>query len=168
MSPQYGYQIIEYAINIQNTEIIDFEMYHELEKLYVSIKQLEHMESLITETAGNYQYSITELESNHELNLERKANNRSELYRFKMFLRGRAGNLNRISKQAAEVLVLINSLLGEDRAKEIDLKFIYENMTWIESENEAVQLVLQYFPSLTEEEIRNTYQRANSEKKAPN
>lgn len=159
IEPQYGYQIIEYAINIQNTEIIDFEMYNELQKLYVGIKQLEHTERLLTELSGTYQYLISDLDENHPLNLERKANNRSRLYRFKMFLRGRAINLKRTSEKANEILLRINQLLGLELSKEIDTKFIEEMMIWRNSEEEAKEFLLEYFPDFPEEEISQIYRR---------
>lgn len=160
IEPQYGYQIIAYAINIQNTEIIDFEMYSELQQLFVGIKQLEHMERLLTEVAGEYQYSISELDQSHPLNLERNANNQSRMTRFKMFLRGRAGNLNRNSKKATEILPRINKLLGPSISKEVEAKFIHKNLTWIESEEEVVELVTQFFPDFSEKEIIEIYRQA--------
>ena len=160
VEPQYAYKIIEYAINVQNTEIVDFEMYNQLQKLYVGIKQLEHMELLVNEISGEYQYLIPELKKNHPLNLERTANNRSRIYRFKMFLQGRAGNLNRTSKMATDILSTINERLGPEQTKAINQKFIAENAPWIGSEVEAVQLGLQHFPDLTEKEIMEIYRQA--------
>jgi len=160
IEPQYAYKIIEYAINVQNTEIIDFAMYDELQKLYVGIKQLEHMELLLNEVASQYQYLIPELDENHPMNLERKANNRSRLYRFRMFLRGRAGNLNRTSDMAMGILQSINEFLGPELSKEVDQKFIKESVTRVGSEERAVQLALKYFPNFSEAEITAIYRQA--------
>ena len=152
IEPQYGYQIIEYSINIQNTDIIDFEMYNELQQLYVGIRQLEHVERLLTEVSADYQYLIPELNESHPVNLERKANNRSRMRRFRMFLSGRVGNLNRSSKKAEKILLSINERLGQDLTKEIERKFMSE-ISHILSEEEAVQLGAIYFPNFTKEEI---------------
>ena len=160
IEPQYGYQIIEYAINIQNTEIIDFSTYEMLQKLYVNIKQLEHTERLITQLSGEYQYTIPELDASHPLNMERMANNRSRIVRFKMFLRGRAANLNRTSEDAMNLLEQINAALGPVLKKEIDIKYIASNISRINSEDQALRLVKKYFPGIEEDTIRNLYREA--------
>ncbi len=164
IEPQYGYQIIEYGINIQNTEIINFETYEELKKLYVSIKQLEHSERLITEIAGEYQYLIPELEDNHPLNLEIKANNRVKLSRFKIFLRGRIGVLERTSKISEPLLKQINETLGQEGKKEIDEKYCIDRMGWISSEEQAVELIKKYFPDFSQEEAKGIYKKAKKKK----
>ena len=167
IEPQYAYKIIEYAINVQNTEIINFEMYNELQQLYVGIKQLEHMELLLNELGGDFQYLIPEVDENHPLNLERKANNRSRIYRFRMFLRGRAGNLNRTSNMAKGILQKINEFLGSALSKEVETKFIKENISWLGSEEEAVQLIIEYFPNFTEQEITEIYRQAKGLETGP-
>ena len=141
IEPQYGYQIIEYAISIQNTEIIDFSTYEELQKLYVNIKQLEHTERLLTDLAGAYQYLIPELAEDHPLNLERKANNRSRIFRFRMFLSGRAANLKRTSENATQLLAQINEFLGPELKQAIDRKYVSENIGWIKTEEQAIGMV---------------------------
>lgn len=167
IEPQYGYQIIEFAINIQNNSIIDFEAYEELKKLYVFIKQLEHAERLVTEVAGTYQQPIQELDEQHPLNLERKANNNTNLFRFRMFLRTRIGVLERTSKACVPLLEKINDELGPEKRKELDEKFIVGKLGWVSSEEEAVELISEYFPSFTEEEAKELYQKANPVEKDP-
>lgn len=159
IEPQYSYQIIEYAINIQNTEIINFEMYNELQELYVGIKQLEHMERLLTDVAGEYQYLIKDLPETHPLNLERKANNSSRMARFRSFLHGRANNLIRISEKAEELLNLVNEELGSEKSLELDSKYILDNSKYIETEEEAIELGKRYFPHFSEGEILELYRK---------
>lgn len=159
IEPQYGYQILEYALSIQNTDIVDFETYEALKTLFVRIKQLEHMERLITEGAATYQYLIPELPANHPLNLERLANNRSKVERFRIFLRGRAQALVNVSDMANELLAGINDYLGPDLKVEIDKKYIEENIAWIDSEDQAVGLVGKYFPHIPESEVKEIYAR---------
>ena len=118
------------------------------------------MERLLTEAAGNYQFMAPELNSDHPVNLERKANNRFQVARFKMFLQGRASNLNRTSGKATELLSTINDVLGPDLSKQIDLKFISEYAPFIPSIEEAVQLANMHFPHLTEEEVTQVYNQA--------
>lgn len=161
VEPQYGYQIIEYSINIQNTEIINFETYDELKKLYVAIKRLEHTERLITEVASEYQYPIPELEAHHDLNLERKANNKSRVMRFRMFLRGRIGMLKRISESLDFLLNHVNEKLGPVLSKEINKRFIVEQIGWMaDSEKNAIEIITKHFSEFTEEEALKVYREA--------
>lgn len=162
IEPQYGYQILEYALSIQNTDIVDFQTYENLKTLFVRIKQLEHMERLITDAAGEYQYLIPELDNNHPMNLERKANNRSRIDRFKMFLRGRAGALNNVAEITQPLLESINQHLGPELKLEIDKRYIKENVGWIGNEEQAVGMITKYFPHITPEEASHLYNEAAS------
>jgi len=159
IEPQYGYQIIEYAITNENTEIINFEVYNELQGLYVGIKQLEHTERLITEVAGDYQYLIPELSNDHPLNLERATNNQLRISRFKVFLRGRAENLLRTSGKTKPLLNAINKELGSEKSLEIDRKFIAETIGWIQSEEKVIKLVQEHFPHISKDEIIEMYRQ---------
>ena len=160
IEPQYGYQIIEYSINIQNTEIIDFETYEELKKLLVGIKQLEHTERLITEVAGQYQDLIPELDPNHVSNLERKANNSPRLRRFKMLLRARVDILRRVSKNSIPVLARLEEELGPELTKQINRKYVVEKIGWVFSEEEAVELIQEHFPDFSADEAREIYKES--------
>ncbi|MEM7110411.1 MAG: hypothetical protein AAF519_19440 [Bacteroidota bacterium] len=141
IEPQYGYQIIEYGISIQNTETIDFNTYEELRKLLVSIKQLEHTERLITEIASEYQFLIPELEETHPSNLDRKANNRFRLIRFRLFLNSRIRNLQRTSESAKPLLSHVNEVLGPKLRKETDKKYIVQTIRWFSEEEQAIGLM---------------------------
>lgn len=164
IEPQYGYQIIEYAISSDNSEIIDFEMYENLKNLLVGIKQLEHSERLITEVAGTYKTKIAELPDNHELNLQIKAENKAGLYRFKMFLQTRAGMLRRIAEFSEPVLDHVNEVLGPELSLEIDKKFITKFAKWFDSEEQALQMVKVHFPNVSEDAVKQIYQEAQSKK----
>ena len=42
LEPQYNYKVVEYALNQQATDIINFELYYELSQLHSYLKRLEH------------------------------------------------------------------------------------------------------------------------------
>lgn len=162
IEPQYGYQIIEFAINNNDSEIIDFETYENLKNILVGIKQLEHTERLITELAGEYQILISDLPENHELNLKIKAENRARLYRFKMFLNTRVGILRRISEFSLPLLDHVNEVLGPEVSLEIDKKFIDQFASWFDSEQEAIDLAAEHFPNVPEEDVKKIYQEGQT------
>lgn len=153
VEPQYSYKIVEYAMQLENGDIIDFEMYDNLQKLYVSIKQLEHVERLITNRGGAYKRLVPELPKDHPVNLERMADNQDNLRRFTIFLRGRIGNLMRVTNVSSDVLKRIDADLGYEKSKEIERAFIIENMPRIGSEEEVIALGAAYFPKFNEDEI---------------
>ncbi len=49
LEPQYNFKVIEYAINQEGTDVIDFELYESLSKLHAEIKQLEQAERYMTQ-----------------------------------------------------------------------------------------------------------------------
>ncbi|MEM6643908.1 MAG: hypothetical protein AAF616_13090 [Bacteroidota bacterium] len=163
IEPQYGYQIVEYALNIGNTDIIDFETYEELKNLVVMIKQLEHSERLLTKVAGEYQFLIPELPESHPMNLERKANNKLKLFRFKMFLGTRIGGLERIAEKAKGLLAQVNEFLGPDITDEINRKYIAQLFGWLGDYEDVVDLVQERFPEYSEEDLKEMYLQATAE-----
>lgn len=161
--PQYAYQIIEYAMNLENEDVIDFQLYDQLQKLYVEIKQLEHVERLITEISGKYKKYIPELSMTHELNLERKADNASQFERFLMFVRSRAFSLNRVAASTKDALLLINEQLGSEKVKEIEREIITNYLRFVSSKEEMIQMGTKYFQSFTEKEILDLYEAGKKE-----
>ncbi|GAB4231803.1 MAG: hypothetical protein Tsb0034_04290 [Ekhidna sp.] len=160
VEPQYAYQIIEYGLSVDNESIVDFQLYDALQKLHVRIKQLEHIERLITEIAGNYKQPIPELAGNHELNLERKADNSSQFRRFLMFARSRASNLLSSADAAKQALDLINERLGPEKRKEIESEFILSRSSYYETEEKFRGAIKNYFPDFSDEEIDKLYQES--------
>lgn len=164
IEPQYAYQIVEYAIRLENNEIIDFELYDELQKLFVGVKQLEHVERLITAYSGQYKVLIKELDTGHPSNLERKAENASNLYYFKLYVRSRARSLQRVAIVSEDALEIIDNDLGLERARTIELDFLEENAGRILDQaagavDQAVPIIDGLFPKLSTDEIRTILEK---------
>jgi hypothetical protein len=166
VEPQYAYQIIEYAINIQNNEIIDFELYDQLQKLYVMIKNLEFVEREVHTQAARYKKLVEELARNHPENLARKADNLQTFYRFKIFIRARINILMRSAQQSQKILPIVNKQLGDALKKEIELRFIEENIQALQiaSEKEAIQTAQKYFPDISETEVVEIFAKHQKDK----
>ncbi|WP_424962127.1 hypothetical protein [Ekhidna sp.] len=164
IQPQYSYQIIEFAIGIQNTEIVDFELYDALQKLYVEIKKLEHTESLIMETSMRYQTIPTGLSKSDPLYQITWANNYDHFGRFITFMNDRARILQAVADESQSALPIINEELGQEKTKEIETQFILSNAKRIQSEDQAVVFAKKIFPDFTEEEVRQLYRQATETK----
>ncbi|MEQ9465959.1 MAG: hypothetical protein RLN88_01035 [Ekhidna sp.] len=167
IQPQYSYQIIEYAISIQNTEIINFELYDALQKLFVEIKKLEHAESLIMETSMRYQTIPEGLPKTDPLYQMTWANNYDNFGRFITFMNDRARVLQAIADASQATLPIINEKLGEEKTREIEKQFILSNASKVKNEDQAVALVKRIFPDFTEEEVRELYRQASQTKTTP-
>ena len=157
--PQYSYQILEYAINAQNTEIIDFKLYDELRKIYAAIKQLEYSERSITEVSKKYLSIIPELSVTHPENLSRKTDNLTNLASFKTAIQDRSNDLKRVFETTLVGLDIINDQLRPELRKEIEKSLIIANLGDVESVEEAIKVAKQVFPVFTAEEIREIYEQ---------
>ncbi|WP_425392762.1 hypothetical protein [Ekhidna sp.] len=160
IQPQYSYQIIEYAISIQNSEIVDFELYDALQKLYKEIKKLEHTESLIMEVSMRYQSIPNGLSKSDPLYQLTWANNFDNFQRFITFMNDRARILQAVADESRSALPIINEKLGPEKTKEIETQFILSNAKRVENEDQAVAFAKMIFPNFTEEEVRQLYKQA--------
>ena len=160
--PQYAYQIVEYAMNLENSEIVDFALYDKLQRLYVVIKQLEYSERSINRISEKYQSIVSELPNNHVINLERIANNKINWGWFRTYAGDRSSSLKRVANESIEALQIINDGLGIDKQKEIEASFMSSKSALIKSEAEAIELAKVFFPNFTEEEIRTLYQNSQN------
>ncbi|MEL6559475.1 MAG: hypothetical protein AAFQ94_14895 [Bacteroidota bacterium] len=116
LEPQYNYRIIEYAMNREGTDIIDFELFKELQFVYNSIRRLEHAERLMTEFANKREMNPS--------NDPKKNQNRFYFYKFINFARDRAGIQQRLGKSSADVVELINDRLTDEKRAAIESEFI--------------------------------------------
>ena len=164
IEPQYSYQIIEYAINLQNTEIVDFELYNALQQLYVEIKKLEHAERLITATSQSYQTLPEGLSKSNPIYQISWAKNYDNFGRFIFFLRDRGRILQSVADASETALPLINQNLNPQKRKNIEKEILTKGLGIIPSEEAAVQQVQKYFPDFTEEEVRELYRQATETK----
>ncbi len=131
LEPQYNFQVIEYAMNLQGTEIIEFELYEALSELYRQIKQLEHAERIMTNRSGQYNLIPDDLSKNSETYKVLTARN---FFHFKKFISAasdRVGNLDEVAERASEIVEMINAQLSVDQQHEI-----------------AIDLLKEFFPSV--------------------
>jgi hypothetical protein len=160
IQPQYPYQVIEYAINIQNTDIVGFELYSNLQKLFVEIKKLEHAESLIMETSMRYQSLPAGLAKSSPTYQIVWANNYDNFRRFITFMDDRSRTLQAVADASQTALPIINRELGPVKTKEIETQIILSNAYRVKNEDQALAFATQAFPNFTEEEIKRLYRKA--------
>ncbi|MEP5612495.1 MAG: hypothetical protein ABJP45_09615 [Cyclobacteriaceae bacterium] len=158
--PQYSYKIIEYAMNLDNSAIVDFALYDKLQKLFVVIKQLEHSERSMTRISEKYRPIVSSLGNNHIVNQERAADNAGNFHWFRTYSNDRSGSLKRVGQASTEALDVINDRLGQEKRREIERKFILTHSSRVSNAEEAIALVKQFFPDFTEEEVRKLYQKS--------
>lgn len=164
IEPQYDYQTISYAISLQNTEIVDFELYNSLQSIYVEVKKIEHAERLLTDTALKYKSIPKSLDKSSTAFQIMQSENLDNFERLIIFTIDRGSVATRLAEATADVLKIINSRLPSDKVKAIEREIIIENIKYIASNiEEAIYLGKQFFPTFTEQEIREIYQQANDE-----
>lgn len=161
IQPQYDYKITEYALQL-NSEIIDFELYDALQKVFAEVKRLEYTEELLTETARSFKSLPTGTGKSAEIEMLRVGNN-DHFNRFRFYIQERRDFCGRVASAAATALPLLNERLGQEQARKIEADLVYSNMHLADSETEAIQLIQYYFPHFTEEEIRRLFQKYQQE-----
>ncbi len=163
IEPQYDYQTIQYALNLQNSEIVDFDLYNALQSIYVEVKKIEHVERLLTATSRKYRSIPTNFEKESASYKLLDTENRDNFVRFITLIQDRAESSGRIAAASVKVLPMINEFLGEKTAKAVEREIIINNLNLVKSEDEAVSLGKQLFPKFTEEEIRAIYKEGKKQ-----
>lgn len=163
IEPQYAYQIVEYALNLQNPEVVDFELYNRLQALFVEIKKMEHVERLLTETSRRYRSMPEVLRPEDQQYQIIWTENSDNFRRFITLINDRRDIASRVSSASAEALPIINERLGEDRVKAIETEIITSNFAIANDEDHAVGLVRTFFNSFSEAEIRTLYRQLTNE-----
>jgi hypothetical protein len=102
IQPQYNYEIVSYALETRNSNIIDFRLHEQLMKIYNSIKRLEQAEIYMTEIALQYQ----PLSSDHG-DPVLQARNAFLFSRFIVFGRDRAQILKLVAELTDETLPML-------------------------------------------------------------
>jgi hypothetical protein len=153
--PQYNYQVLDYAINIRNSDIIDFELYVALQELYGNLQRLENTEKQITATAGKYRSVSHDLNPSSQEYAGRVGDNRIQLRRFLQFMRDRAANLKETANTSEATLTILNERMGFEFRKAIELDLIKEQVKKPEDLEDLQPIINRFFPHLSEEEIKN-------------
>ncbi len=159
IAPQYKYQIVEYALNNQNSEIVDFELHDALQVLYVEIKKLEHTEELIMNKSVQYRSIPSGLKKSSE---KLWAQNYDNFAWMVIFLGDRSSILNRVAEASEEALITINERLSTQRRKEIERAIMVGLIDRVEDEDDAVKSAKKIFPLFTETEIREIHRESRS------
>ncbi len=112
LEPQYNFQVIEYAINLQGTEIIEFELYESISELYRQIKQLEHAERRMTERSDQYNpipEGLSQKSENYQVLTTQN------MFHFQKFIGAaddRVNNLDEVAAIASDIVDMINERLS--------------------------------------------------------
>lgn len=158
IQPQHDYTAIEYALSL-DAEIIDFELNSVAAEIYQELKKLEHVEIILTELAMRYTAIPEGNASGAQIEMA-EANNLLNFKRFADRYADRARIMLRIAEMSEKELPAINENFTADELKEIELVLLKRNIS-LESEEQIdfyVNVIKQFFPNLTEEEIRSALQ----------
>lgn len=166
IEPQYNFKIIEYALNQEGTDIVEFELYEKLSILYGQIKRLEHTERLMTELGMKYNLIPSEFGPKSEQALLLKAENRFNFYKFKGFAGDRASILRRISKSSPDILLLINKELGPERTQEVEYNLLAKYVDAKVQLDFVREIFNKYFPHYSETRLDQMIEQIKSEKNA--
>lgn len=156
IQPQYEYEVLEYAIDEQESQIIDFDLFNALRSCLAEIRRLEDAENRMTELALQYQPVPDGLRRSEagQIHMNR---NFFLFERFILFSTGRAGILRDLAKVAASTVELINTRLPAKRKKEVEIQLVKTYVEKMEiGKNDLHQLLDMsnaYFPDLSQEEI---------------
>ncbi len=153
--PQRNYKTIEYALGIENYEVIDYQLFNQLQALFVTIKSLESAETLIMETSRKYK-SIHENMTPEE-RLNRGVDNKENFEWFIRFFESRAANLKLVAEKSTSTLEVINDQLGPRLRKELETKLIQKQIPDYSSKEEAITAGRHAFPNFTKEELEAIY-----------
>lgn len=157
LEPQYKYQMIEYAINHQNSNIIDFETFQLLQKFYTNLKRLEQAERLMMEMAQRYKYIPPDMPEKDPLTIVMKAENFQNFKRLIEYVRHRAEDQFLTTVHAKEVLELINVNMDPVTRKELEIGLLLQQINKDDTLEETLEEALEAFPNFTEEEITELY-----------
>lgn len=166
IEPQYDYQTISYALNLQNTEVVDFLLYDQLQSLFVEIKKIEHAERLITETSRRYHSIPPQLQKSAPAYAVIDTENKDNFNRFITLVGDRADISGRIAEASAVAMPIINERLGSRKARDIERQIIVDNSDKAQNEDEAVRLGELFFPNFSDAEIRELYRASVSDSTA--
>lgn len=161
IEPQYEYKIVEYAISSDNTELVDFRLYNQLQRLYSTIKRLEHAERLMMTMAQRYKPLPTKVPDAHPEVRTRIADNYHVFGRLILFMRDRANNLALVARESAKCLETINQLMDPETRKKVETELLSIESKDYDDEQRFVERAIELFPDFTESELKSIYQQAH-------
>lgn len=153
IEPQYNFSIIEYALDLKGTDIVDFDLYDDLSKIYSEIKKLEHAERLMTELGMQYKIISGSLDPSSQMAKNLAAENRFHFFKFKGFARDRVGILRRAANYSQDLLETINSELGPERVREVEFRLLKKYLEAGVDIPFLKEIFAESFPHYSEEEF---------------
>ncbi len=161
LEPQYDFQIVEYALSIENTDIIDFDVYDKLTSVYGAIKRLEHAEKLMMEMSQRYVPIPKNAPSKGEQVIIQNAKNLENFKRFVRFMSIRVNNLKDVAERSETCLELVNNSMYIERRKQIEADLIHKSIGVFKSLEEVQKRAKELFPDFSDKEIEDIYNKGS-------
>lgn len=159
IQPQYDYTALEYAININETEVVNYELFTALRKVYNHIKSLEFTENKMTDMADRYRNTTSALPKSSLEYKSRRADNRFYFYRFIFYGRARKDYMLRIAQSAVEALTVINEQMNQKEKIKIEgeliLSYFQRDYDELPPEAMAAKKIKEFFPDYPEQELKD-------------
>ncbi|MCG8372582.1 MAG: hypothetical protein MI700_03575 [Balneolales bacterium] len=159
IQPQYDYTAIEYALS-SDASVIDFELNAALAGIYQELQKLQHVEVDLHEFAKR-QTIVPEEIREEPLMIFELQNNFRDFRRFRNRYEDRADIMERIAQQSTNLLPAINSAFTNSQLRQIEIGLIQEYVS--PSNQQEVdyykQILRQFFPVLTEEDLNEALSR---------
>ena len=164
IEPQYNFMIIEYALDLKGTDVVDFDLYDGLSKIYGEIKKLEHTERLMTELGMKYNLISGSIDPLSQEAKNLNAENRFHFFKFKGFARDRVGILRRAAKHSESLLEVINSDLGPENIRKVEYRLLEKYLVG-GAEMEIIREVFEeFFPHYSREMFDELVEEINSKR----
>ncbi len=161
VEPQYNYSVVQYALDIQDTDIISFDLNNALYKVYRQVTRIENIERTMTQLGFRYQSIPAEAKKGtieYEIIWNR---NYDDFKRLGWAMSDRSKDQALLAEESAKALSIVNDQLKPINKRRIEEDLIIEYVDeLVKNEEEAVVAVAEVFPDFTEEEIRIMYQKA--------
>lgn len=155
IQPQYDYTALEYAININEVEVVNYELFSSLRKLYNDIKRLESSENLMTNTAEQFRSIPTEVKKSSTEYQARFADNRFYFFRFIKYAQARKENMGRIAESAKAALIHINKNMDHAQRISIEKELLIRHLQRLQKlppKLAALEGIKRFFPHFTKKE----------------
>lgn len=162
LEPQYNYRIIEYALNQEGTDVVNFDLYEELSNLHSFIKRLEHAERMMTDHGRAYRNISESWPKTSPEYQERNADNRFNFFKFRVAARDRTGNLRRIASMSEEIVAMINDELGPKKTREAEVKMLNKYLDANLGDDFVLDIFTEFFPGFTEDELQALIEEHNN------
>ena len=158
LQPQYDYTAVEYALDA-DADVINFELNSAVAEVYQELEKLRHVETLMTELAMTYTVVPPDLRSQPTGKLA-SANNLLNFRRFIDRANDRAEILERVADLCSVVLPKINDRFSSKKLTEVELAIVTNQVQIMNPQqlDSYLPMIMEFFPNLTEEEIRAAYE----------